>query len=151
VRNAQRYVSPLLEEAGWRLGTSLENGVAWQLHRFKFRVAQARDRDSLAVHQQYRLGRYRVDFAWPLLKIALEADGWWHRSPDGAAKDAERDAWMRDQDWIVFRVHDNAETLADQLCRVARIVRSLAEHGPGLRDYSPCAAKSAKARRRNAC
>jgi len=76
--------------------------------------------------QQFRVGRFRLDFAWPGLKIALEADGWWHRSPEGAVKDRQRDSWLRSQGWLVFRVDDEhgEGVLAAQVARVARIVRS---------------------------
>src|SRR2546423_1730267 len=105
---------------GWQPGTHLENQVALLLTRF-----------GLAAEQQYRIGKYRADFAWPDVRIALEADGWWHRSPEGAAKDRLRDAWLRSQDWVVFRVDDeNGEDgLRDQVCRVAHLVRSQAPAG----------------------
>lgn len=109
-------------EAGWTEGTHLENRVALRLHRFGFRPHDVR--------QQYRLGRYRLDFAWPDLQIALEADGWHHLAPEGAARDARRDAALRRLGWLVFRVDDVPDNeLAEQLSRVSRIVRALRDLG----------------------
>ena len=67
----------LVTELGYQPGTALENEVVIILARFK----------APRPEQQRKAGRYRLDFAWPQVGIALEADGWHHRSPDGAAKD----------------------------------------------------------------
>lgn len=112
-----RTLQQLIEEKGWRAGTSLENRVALRLHRYGFRPED--------VAQQHRVGRYRLDFAWVDLKIALEADGPHHLLPTGAERDARRDRELRLAGWLVLRVNDaDEDTLADQLVRVARAVRS---------------------------
>jgi very-short-patch-repair endonuclease len=110
-----RLIAERTTELGWRPGTRLENQVACLLSRFH----------APAAVQQHRVGKYRLDFAWPKVKIALEADGWYHRSPEGSARDAERDAWLRSQGWVVLRVDDRygEEALQDQMVRVCRIVR----------------------------
>ena len=74
----QSVLKDLVAEHGWKPGTHLENQVALLLTRSR-----------LSAEQQHRLGRYRLDFAWPDVKIALEADGWWHRSPEGATADRQ--------------------------------------------------------------
>lgn len=101
-------------EHGWRPGTDLENNVALALSHSKAPPCE----------QQHSVGKYRLDFAWPDRKIALEADGWYHRSPEGAAKDRRRDSWLRSQGWVVFRIDDEHGdySLNDQVRRVARIV-----------------------------
>lgn len=101
-------------ERGWRPGTDLENNVALALSHS----------NAPRCEQQYSAGKYRLDFAWPDRRIALEADGWWHRSPEGAAKDRMRDSWLRSEGWVVFRVDDDhgGYSLEDQVRRVARIV-----------------------------
>lgn len=107
----------LVAERGWRVGTDLENRVAILLSRWEVPGP---------VEQQYRIGRFRVDFAWPDRMIVLEADGWHHRAPEGAAKDRRRDSWLRSQGWVIFRVDDeHGETsLVQQMVRVCRVVRS---------------------------
>lgn len=117
VATLDRALQQIVEEKGWRAGTSLENRVALRLHRFGFLPAD--------VAQQHRVGRYRIDFAWVDQKIALEADGPHHLLPVGAERDARRDRELRLQGWLVLRVNDAEEgALADQLVRVARAVRS---------------------------
>jgi very-short-patch-repair endonuclease len=103
-------------ERGFQPGTKLENQAALIISRFSVEKPE----------QQYKAGKYRLDFAWPAVKVALETDGWWHRSPEGAVKDRERDSWLRSQGWIVFRVDDQygEEQLGAQLMRVSRFVRT---------------------------
>jgi hypothetical protein len=123
----------LVEENGFAAGTDLEDEVALLLARL-----------GQGPEQQYRIGRYRVDFAWPEQKIALEADGWWHRSPEGSARDRERDSWLRSQGWVVFRVDDEhgPDVLAEQVRRVSRFARS-EEKAMSDRDYRRMQARAA--------
>ena len=104
----------VLQERGLPLGTTLENRVTWRLHRW-----------GVLDQCQYRVGKYRLDYAWPSKLIALEADGPHHWRPDVAIKDVARDSWLRSQGWLVFRV-DNASgdsiALDEQLCRVVRMI-----------------------------
>lgn len=106
----------IVTDLGWKPGTQLENQVARCLSRCGLRAAQ-----------QHTVGRYRIDFAWPSMKIGLEADGWWHRSPEGAVKDRQRDSWLRSQGWLTFRVDDEhgEESIRSQVTRVAVVVRKL--------------------------
>ena|SRR5260221_214282 len=100
---------------GWKPGTYLENQVAWLLSSY-----------GMTAEQEHHVGRFRLDFAWADKMIALEADGWYHRSPAGAAKDRNRDSWLRSQGWIIFRVDDEHGELVlrEQVARVVRFVRS---------------------------
>jgi very-short-patch-repair endonuclease len=113
----RRYTAKLVEDQGWKLGTTLENQVAFLLHRFGFGPG--------VIAQQHRIGRYRVDFAHIERTIVIEADGWHHRSPEGAARDAERDSWLRANGWLVLRVDDRhgQEALVEQVARLARLLR----------------------------
>lgn len=106
-----RALVSVLESRGIRIGTSLENTVALRLSRW-----------NLLDRQQYRVGKYRLDFAWPDQKIGIEADGPHHWRPDVAMKDAIRDSWLRSQGWLIFRVDEMNGNLDDQLCRVACIL-----------------------------
>jgi hypothetical protein len=69
--------------------------------------------------------------------MALESDEWWHRSPDGAAKDRQRDSWLRSQGWVLFRVDDEHGELAfrHQLMRVSRLVQSDLKTGIREKDW----------------
>ena len=54
---------------------------------------------------QYRLGPYRLDFAWPELKVAVETDGWGtHGRRQGFEDDRAKDASLLAQGWRVLRV-----------------------------------------------
>lgn len=82
---------------------------------------------ALDCYQQYAVGPYTLDFAWPKFKIALEADGSAHKFTDKIRRDRRRDAWLRNEGWLVFRVDVERETLAyRQLQRVLAVVRALA-------------------------
>lgn len=97
---------------GLRCGTSLENKVAFRLSLF-----------GVLDQMQHRTGKYRIDFAWPDRKIALEADGPHHWRPDVAMKDVVRDSYLRSRGWLVFRVDEMSSNLEEQLDRVIEILR----------------------------
>ena len=111
----KRITKAQIIERGWKPGSDLENQVAWLLSRY-----------GMTAEQEHRVGRFRLDFAWPEKMIALEADGWYHRSPAGAARDRNRDSWLRSQGWIIFRIDDEhgERVLEEQVARVVRFVRS---------------------------
>lgn len=52
------------------------------------------------LYPQYPVGRFFVDFANPAAKVAIECDGAAYHDP---AKDAARDAALRDLGWTVYR------------------------------------------------
>ena len=62
-----------------------------------------RDRrlEGLKFRRQVVIGRYIVDFVCPRHRLIVEADGPSHE--DRAATDAERDAWLADQGFLVLR------------------------------------------------
>jgi very-short-patch-repair endonuclease len=54
---------------------------------------------------QYQFGPYRLDFAWPEQRIAVETDGWATHGPrDGFEDDRARDAALMARGWRVLRV-----------------------------------------------
>ena len=54
---------------------------------------------------QYRFGPYRLDFAWPELKVAVETDGWaTHGRREAFEDDRARDAALMAHGWRVLRV-----------------------------------------------
>jgi very-short-patch-repair endonuclease len=54
---------------------------------------------------QYRIGRYRLDFAWPELRVVVETDGWaTHGRRQGFEDDRARDAALVAAGWRVLRV-----------------------------------------------
>ena len=115
VRTIDRVNRQMLEDHGLPVGTTAENRVTWLLHRW-----------DVLDKFQYRVAPYRLDYAWPAVKIGLEVDGPHHWRPDVAVKDRFRDGYLRARDWLVFRVDDSDDTLAleKQLSRVVRVIRS---------------------------
>jgi very-short-patch-repair endonuclease len=54
---------------------------------------------------QHRVGPYRLDFAWPEVKVAVETDGWaTHGRRQGFEDDRARDAALMAKGWRVLRV-----------------------------------------------
>ena len=54
---------------------------------------------------QYRIGRRRLDFAWPELRVAVETDGWaTHGRRQGFEDDRATDAFLLAAGWRVLRV-----------------------------------------------
>lgn len=127
---ARRITKDLVASRGWVPGTDLEDWAALRLSRLY---------TPESVRQQYRIGAYRIDFAWPSLRVALELDGWHHRSPEGAAKDAARDCELRAAGWLIFRVDDRGDEdqRADQLSRVIEVVNALHARGTPQARYTP--------------
>jgi very-short-patch-repair endonuclease len=115
-----RALRAVLEYEGLPVGTHLENRVTWQLHKWK--VPEYK--------WQYCVGPYRLDYAWPAQRIALEVDGPHHWRPDVAVKDVARDAYLRARGWLVFRVDDTEGKLAAQLFRFAMAVGVIGSYDP---------------------
>jgi very-short-patch-repair endonuclease len=64
---------------------------------------------------QHPLGRYRLDLAYPAVRLAIEHDGRDHREPGRAIRDLRREAHLARCGWDVLRlraasVHDTRET-----------------------------------------
>jgi very-short-patch-repair endonuclease len=64
----------------------------WQVNGFKFR-------------RQQPLGPYIVDFTCLQTKLIIEIDGGQHM--EQAEYDAKRDAWLRDQGFVILRFWNN--------------------------------------------
>jgi very-short-patch-repair endonuclease len=108
----------IIRDRGWLTGSSLEDRVT---HLLSGAWVPG------SVVQQYRVLSFRLDYAWPEIRLALEVDGWHHRSPQAAAKDADRDAQLRGAGWVVVRIDDRSgeESLLDQVVRVSEIAAAL--------------------------
>jgi very-short-patch-repair endonuclease len=67
-----------------------------------------------------RSGRmWRLDFAWPLRKLAVEYDGFdWHSDPASFARDRRKRAALMEMDWTVLSiVADDVRRRPDDLLR----------------------------------
>ena len=57
----------------------------------------------ITVNRQKVIGDYIVDFYIHTAKLVIELDGDQHGTPEGAARDALRDGWLRSQGLTVLR------------------------------------------------
>ena len=113
--------------AGWADGNLGENQVSKALSGLGVEVAFNEASPATDCLQQYAIGPYTLDFAWPKLRIALEADGSAHGFEGKANRDRARDAWLRGQGWLTFRVDIGKQRAVDaQVSRVVAVVRALA-------------------------
>jgi very-short-patch-repair endonuclease len=118
MRAATAFLDRYLENHELRRGTQPENLAAMRLHR--------------AGHQ-HRVGRYRLDFAWPQIKLGLEIDGPHHFRPDVAVKDTFRDSELQDQGWLIFRVR-YTDSFEEQLARISGLIHRELQWGGVRRD-----------------
>jgi hypothetical protein len=87
--------------AGWADGNRGENRIVQHLRSAGLKPAYSEAAPALDCYQQYQIGPYTLDFTWPKLRIALEADGSVRRFVTNAIHDRERDAWLRENGWLV--------------------------------------------------
>lgn len=56
------------------------------------------------VCEEYRIGRYRVDFAWLSTRKIIEIDGRQHDLPNAVEYDRIRDAFIQSEGWTILRI-----------------------------------------------
>jgi len=81
-------------------------------------------------------GEYRLDFAYPLLRLAIEVDGPHHRLPVARARDARRDHALRALGWTVVRFDEEAVTYHPEQVLLT-IRRLLVERGVDVTPVPP--------------
>ena len=57
----------------------------------------------ITIHRQKILGNYIVDFYCAAEKVVIELDGSQHYEDAGKQKDEERDAWLKNNGYMVLR------------------------------------------------
>lgn len=73
---------------------------------------------------QYKLGKYTIDLAFPDQKLAVECDGdYWHNLPAAKEKDARKDKFLNEKGWQVLRlkeheINGDVESCAIKVCKV---------------------------------
>lgn len=113
-----RAVKGLLREHQLPVGSALENRVTLLLHKFGALPE---------CEPQYRVGRYRLDYAWPRTRVCLEVDGPHHWQPDTAVRDRMRDSELRAAGWLTLWVDDQADNLAEQVVTALQVIRAAEE------------------------
>lgn len=61
--------------------------------------------EGLSPNPQFRIEAYYVDFAFPDIKLAIEADGAAYHSADRKERDRRRDGFLWGRGWTVKRFH----------------------------------------------
>ncbi len=74
--------------------------------------------------------RFRLDFAYPDQKIAIEYDGWeWHSSRSAFDRDRRRDRMLQLAGWTVLRITSQTSD-SDLLDTLRALVRKGPAEGP---------------------
>ena len=108
-RPLHRAAESAAEYHGWTPGNYGENRIALALTALRESPERCR--------QQHRVGRWRLDFAWPEQRVAIEADGWVHGHPNTQRRDDARDGdLLLQHGWFIFRIM-NVELVAEQNLR----------------------------------
>ena len=91
-----------------RLADALDATASTALER---RVEEILNGSGLPPHRrEYSVGRYRLDFAWPRRRVAVEADGRrWHSSRADFARDRAKHNALLASGWRVLRVTPDDE------------------------------------------
>lgn len=109
--NGSRYqhrIPEYIKRFGFAVGSDLENRTALALIAYGITPSLCR------VQQQYRIGRFRGDFALPDHKVVVEVDGIYHTHEACTAKDARRDDYFADQGWTTYRIDCTKGTPTDK-------------------------------------
>jgi very-short-patch-repair endonuclease len=80
----------------------------------------------IKLEAQYRLGIYRLDFAVPLLKVAVELDGHaYHKTQEQRTHDARKDRFLVTSGWRVLRFTGSEVALDAKGCclEAARLIK----------------------------
>lgn len=82
----------------------LINGGSYHEDRFKKWLESIGYIKDVDFFQQYHLGRYWLDFAFPNKKFYVEIDGSQHGKAERKAGDLKRGKWLDEQGWFGIRI-----------------------------------------------
>ena len=91
----------------------------------EYELYQAMRNEGLSPTPQFRIEWYTVDFAFPDVKLAIEADGVAYHSGDRKEHDRKRDSHLRHAGWTVKRFHGT--TIYHRASNCAYIVKQEVE------------------------
>lgn len=89
-------------------------------------------KEGLSPNPQFRIEAYYVDFAFPDIKLAIEADGAAYHSDDRKERDRRRDGFLWSRGWTVKRfygttIHNKAGNCAFVIKREVQSRRKIIE------------------------
>ncbi len=85
------------------------------------------------VRTQFPLGPYRLDFALPMERVDIEADGWVHTSAVVANRDRKRDADLAAWGWQVVRIDTQGDVAVATVGEALR--QAIADAGASAAGY----------------
>ncbi len=101
----RRFHNRILKEAAARpesIRVDTASGPIW-MSPIEFELYKAMRNEGLSPTPQYRIEWYTVDFAFPDIKVAIEADGAHYHTGDRRKHDHKRDYNLRRAGWTVKR------------------------------------------------
>ena len=95
-----------------------------------WRAVRHRALSGLKLRRQAPCGPWILDFAAVRHRLAIELDGETHATGAGAARDAERDAWLVARGWRVLRFTNREvmQNLEGVLAAIAQAARARSPH-----------------------
>jgi len=81
---------------------------------------RGRGQDAPSFRRQHPIGPYITDFCCSPARLVVEVDGGVHRDEDRMARDAQREAYLRERGYHVLRLTDR-EVMADPDAAADRI------------------------------
>jgi very-short-patch-repair endonuclease len=108
-------------------------------------------KEGLSPNPQFRIEAYYVDFAFPDIKLAIEADGAAYHSDDRKERDRKRDGFLWSRGWTVKRfygatIHNKAGNCAFVIKREVQSLRKAMEEEERQREAERKARNEAIAR-----
>lgn len=95
-------------------------GTFW-MSPIETKLYEAMRQEGLSPAPQFRIEAYYVDFAFPDLKVAVEADGAAYHSGERMLRDRRRDSFLRGRGWIVKRFYGT--TIHNRAANCAYVVK----------------------------
>lgn len=99
-------------------------GMFW-MSPIEFRLYEAMRQKGLSPIPQFRIESYIVDFAFPDVRLAVEADGTAYHSGDRRARDRKRDWRLGQSGWTVKRFYGT--TIHNKAANCAYIIKQEVE------------------------
>lgn len=75
------------------------------------------------VEEQFQVGPFRLDFAFPLYRVGIEADGWVHTTQKIRQSDRRRDAKLASWGWHIYRIDiDDEDAVGPSVARIVAVI-----------------------------
>lgn len=73
--------------------------------------------------REYQFFRYRFDFAWPKIKVAVEVDGEHHKKGAQLRSDKKKDKLAKEYGWVVLRADRSMVNSREFSCMVKAMIK----------------------------